>query len=332
MSVIQNIQVLRAFAAINVLIFHIIGTASGYAASTVFIQTLQGWGENGVDLFFVISGFVMLHTQMKRRQAPMHFLKLRILRIVPLYWLLTAFVVIVCTISPNVFRGLSISLSHVFSSLFFTSQFFNNSFPILCVGWTLEWEMLFYLVFTLALRIQSWERFFLCVASMLVAIALITKYWIVLEFLMGMSVAYSLYHWRLSQGAGLWIFLMGFVLLLLSLVPSIAAQEWERALIWGIPSFLIVLGAVYARQSTSSLLSYLGDASYSIYLTQVFSIAAFYKLSSRLGIALHGDLLALLCLLFSLALACGIYSFIEKPLTVYLRRRVQGVAPTKTAV
>ena len=90
---IENIQALRAFAAINVALFHIIGTAASYSQSSNYLSALEGWGSNGVDIFFVISGFIMLHTQMERRRSVIDFLKLRLIRIMPIYWLLTAFVI-----------------------------------------------------------------------------------------------------------------------------------------------------------------------------------------------------------------------------------------------
>ena len=80
---ISNIQALRAFAAINVVFLHVIKTASNYEQNTDFLSFLTDWGANGVDIFFVISGFVMLHTQMLRRRNIGAFLKSRIIRNCP---------------------------------------------------------------------------------------------------------------------------------------------------------------------------------------------------------------------------------------------------------
>ncbi|MDB2405246.1 acyltransferase family protein [bacterium] len=59
-----NLQILRAFAALSVVLFHTIGTSSSYGFDTRWISYLEGWGASGVDVFFVISGFVMLYTQL----------------------------------------------------------------------------------------------------------------------------------------------------------------------------------------------------------------------------------------------------------------------------
>jgi peptidoglycan/LPS O-acetylase OafA/YrhL len=66
---INNLQILRAFAAINVVLFHIIGTSVSYGQGVVQFSFLEGWGANGVDIFFVISGFVMVYTQLKNPKS-----------------------------------------------------------------------------------------------------------------------------------------------------------------------------------------------------------------------------------------------------------------------
>ena len=84
---IMNLQLLRAFAALNVVVLHTIGTADSYGYETNLISYLEGWGANGVDIFFVISGFVMLYTQLDNKKTVKDFLILRAIRIIPIYWL-----------------------------------------------------------------------------------------------------------------------------------------------------------------------------------------------------------------------------------------------------
>ena len=78
---INNIQILRAIAALNVVIFHCIGGAASYNFSTPYTQFLKGWGANGVDLFFVISGFIMIYTGQNSRSSPSRFFVKRIFRL-----------------------------------------------------------------------------------------------------------------------------------------------------------------------------------------------------------------------------------------------------------
>ena len=140
---IYNIQILRAIAAINVVIFHCIGAAESYDFLIPFSQMFKGWGRNGVDLFFVISGFIMVYTGQNSRSSRLQFFIKRIFRIVPVYWALTFLFVAILLLMPSILRSASFDIGKTISSLFFVSGPFYES-PVLYVGWTLEFEFLFY--------------------------------------------------------------------------------------------------------------------------------------------------------------------------------------------
>ena len=148
---INNLQLLRAFAAINVVYLHVLIGGESYGKPTVIFPYVGGWGANGVDIFFVISGFVMIYTHAINPKTILNFYKSRILRIVPVYWLITGFIILLYIIFPNIFRFLMIDIKSSVSSFLFISQLINNSNPIINLGWTLEWEMLFYLIFGIAI-------------------------------------------------------------------------------------------------------------------------------------------------------------------------------------
>ena len=320
---IENIQALRAFAAINVALFHIIGTAASYSQSSNYLSALEGWGANGVDIFFVISGFIMLHTQMERRRSVIDFLKLRLIRIMPIYWLLTAFVIMLYLLLPNLFRELVLTPTWSLSSLFFISQLVTDKSPVIAVGWTLEFEMLFYVIFGFALLINSWKRFIICVGLTLFTTAFLFNQFFLLEFLFGLIAAYTFRQKPFSPRTGIQVFFFGIFLLSLSLIPAIRSLGLDRSIISGFPSLLIVLGAACSFQIKRSLWSYLGSASYSIYLIHALVISAFYKFSSKILSEFNGDLLAIMCLICCLTLGSLLYSFIEKPITMNLRRLVK---------
>nr|WP_076754713.1 acyltransferase family protein [Acinetobacter schindleri] len=73
---LSNIQILRAFAAINVVIFHVIGASLHYKIPATSLLFMKDWGQNGVDIFFVISGFIMVYIQEKKIEIPYLFLKI----------------------------------------------------------------------------------------------------------------------------------------------------------------------------------------------------------------------------------------------------------------
>lgn len=316
---ITNLQTLRAFAAINVVFLHIIGTAINYDMPTQIFGILEGWGANGVDIFFVISGFVMLHTQMKNKRTMKEFYVSRLVRIVPPYWFVTTLVVAVFIVFPQVFRELDATPIWVASSYLFLSQILTSDSPIVFIGWTLEWEMLFYIVFGVSLLFNEWARSILFVFVVLTAIAVFSANPIIIEFFAGMLVAYIFNSTKISEAQGLFILFLGAVMLVASLNDGLKGLHLNRVIIWGIPSFLIVLGTVYSKPVSSQLLEYLGDASYSIYLVQMLTIPAFYKLLVVLSLDINYDLLSVLCLFFSIIVGSIMFTFVEKPTTIYFR-------------
>ena len=147
---ISNIQILRAIAAILVVAFHTVLAAKSYNLPTEFFYKVDIWGAAGVDIFFIISGFIMVYIQINKKKKPLDFLKDRIERIVPLYWFLTLFIAALLIVFPQAFRELSLSANHLINSLFFINYFNGDDHPLLYVGWTLEYEMLFYIVYYLS--------------------------------------------------------------------------------------------------------------------------------------------------------------------------------------
>lgn len=318
---IANLQHLRAFAAINVVIFHIIVSATGYQQSLPWFRLLQDWGQNGVDIFFVISGFIMLHTQLRQPKTAVAFIRQRLIRIVPLYWLLTLLVVLLLWLVPTLFRQLNLQADWVLASFLFSAQWLTGLYPVLFVGWTLEWEMLFYLLFGCALALNAGPLLWPILSVVLAAVAALTGQWMLLEFVFGMLAAWLYHSYRLSAVAGLWLLLSGVVLLLLSLIPVVQVLPLHRTLSWGLPAFLLVLGAVLAPAYQQAWLQRLGDASYSIYLLQILTIPACYKISVSLLPQGHPLLFAAASLGLTLLAALLCYRYLEQPMLQWLRRR-----------
>jgi hypothetical protein len=321
---IENLQSLRAFAAINVVMFHVLGTGVAYGFTPQYLSIMEGWGANGVDLFFILSGFVMLHSQFQKKRSVLAFLKLRVLRIVPIYWFVTSLVVAAFSFLPSdSFNNNAPSIDWVIQSMFFLSGAMSQSNPVLMVGWTLEWEMLFYLVFGVSLLFPRWNSSYFFVFFVLAGVALLSSNLIVFEFLAGMLIAYIYNRFDFNHRYGLLLGLFG-VLLLFSSINEVFDTGLSRVFYWGIPSGFIVVGAVYAKSYGQRHIKYLGDASYSIYLIHVLAISVFYKASGSLSVTINNDALALMALFFSISCGAILYSFIEKPLTAYIKSIVNG--------
>ena len=155
---LSNLQYLRAFAAINVVYLHVLIGSNSYNKPSKMSFILGEWGANGVDIFFVISGFVMIYSQINNPKTILKFYKSRILRIVPIYWLITFTIILLFLFFPDIFRSFNTDVKKSISSFFFISQLMTKEFPVINVGWTLEWEMLFYLIFGISLYFQKLEK------------------------------------------------------------------------------------------------------------------------------------------------------------------------------
>ena len=99
---IDSIQILRFLAAFSVMMVHL---------------PLFGFGAWGVDIFFVISGFIMMYVTESNER---NFLVKRIIRIVPLYWMLTMGVFSIAIFFPNLLNNTSANLEHLIKSLFYS--------------------------------------------------------------------------------------------------------------------------------------------------------------------------------------------------------------------
>ncbi len=108
---INNVQVLRGFAAFLVLLAHSVGY------NERLLDPIFGVGTRGVDLFFVISGFVMVLTTSKRPVTPVQFLLNRAIRIVPLYWILTLAVFAIALVAPQLLKATRADYGELVKSL-----------------------------------------------------------------------------------------------------------------------------------------------------------------------------------------------------------------------
>ncbi len=311
-----NIQILRALAALMVVFFHTVGTAYLYGWGDYYFNStiLYKWGAIGVDIFFIISGFIMVYIQAIKKRSPYSFLKDRIIRIVPIYWFLTAFYALLLLVLPSIFNQKKFDIIELFQSLFFMSGV-NYSQPILYVGWSLEYEMLFYIFFSISLFFSNIKYTVISTITLTVLSVIFFKLnGVALNFLLGMLVGLFWIKRRnfLSPVVSFFFIVIGFALII-----NTESPDSFRALIWGVPSLLIFVGFLYYPEIKNKILIRLGDASYSIYLIQVFSIPFFYKMVLLLNVKnifMNEFVYIFSCVLFSAIVGFLVYFYIEKPL------------------
>jgi exopolysaccharide production protein ExoZ len=305
-QLIQTVQILRALAAVLVVLVH-----SQYGAMTAASSHFFSWGrmpEAGVDLFFVISGFIMMLVSDGRESTPGVFLLRRIQRIVPLYWAYTLALAALAVAIPSALRFTTLTPDLLLRSLFFipTANPVNGVIqPLLSAGWTLQYEMFFYLCFAAAIRLSLGARV-ATMATLFGGLMILTGLTgretaalqflgnpLVLEFVAGMGV-----YWLYRRG---WVTRRAAVPIGLIVLPAalwlvgsgVAApledavdHRWIRPIAWGIPAVLLFYVGVAIREVPGAVgraLAHLGDASYSLYLCHWFVVAAILKVWAALG-------------------------------------------------
>lgn len=316
----MRVQVLRFIAAAAVVLYHAQLTAANYFAN-VETHKILAIGAYGVDLFFVISGFIIFFVGSTRETDPAVFVRRRIERIVPMYWLITAVVFMLGYIPGLVRAGVSHPVELIKSLLFLSWTSGPAVYPVLNVGWTLEYEMFFYAIAALAMMMS--KRPWLITALAMLALVLVgrgTSFFIgnpiILEFVLGMAIGAFVYDRRLFR----WI-LGGVILVLCTLPPTDAT--WR---VWacGIPAAAIVSAAIYADMRwkfRGTLLPELGNASYSIYLVHVVAISFACKILSVLAPNLSTIVIVPLLTVFAIVTGYCVYRFLEKNLLALLSGR-----------
>ncbi|MET0519910.1 MAG: acyltransferase, partial [Burkholderiaceae bacterium] len=298
-------------------------------------------GSHGVDLFFVISGFIMVYTTYGRATEPGRFLLRRFLRIAPLYWLVTLAILLIALLLPQLLKSTVIVPAHVLASLAFVPMqspaFPGYLWPLLVPGWTLNYEMAFYVLFALCLWLPGAVRTAALCATLLGAVLIgrlvdaqgrLGFYTdaIVLAFGCG-AVLGELYCRGLLQRLGR----RGGLLALLAGTALWLAGQWlalpHRFVAAGIPATLVVMGACAIGPIAARGLKWLealGDATYSIYLGHVLLLGGLRVLCSRLGLGVTDAGSAWAFMLTALLLSASggwlLYRLVETPLADGLAR------------
>jgi exopolysaccharide production protein ExoZ len=296
---LESIQVLRAVAALLVLFAHAWPQLAYYGVPDAIPNFT--FGAIGVDLFFVISGFIMVYTSEPLFGQPgawRAFAFRRLLRVVPMYWALTTVLLILWC------RGGGIpsysSVEHVVGSYLFLPVTTNvgTTEPLLGVGWTLNHEMFFYALFACTIALHR-RLAVLSLTALIIAItALPTSAapWSVwaspylYEFAAGMWIAAAM---REGVRIPLWLATAVGLLGLYLAVASYLHPWGSRVETWG-PACACIVAAV-ALASGNGLpfafrpLVIIGDASYALYLAHTLVPTGLHvlKITALIGPAQH---------------------------------------------
>lgn len=337
----KSIQTLRAISAMLVALMHLIffycdsikyiGGSTPKMANFYFFK---GFGGCGIQIFFVISGFIMAFLHAKGETLSFgDFAKRRITRIVPLYWIVTLFWAFVLVGSPGV------PTLHLVNSLLFIPEF--DQTPVVGPGWTLNLEMFFYALFGLSALV--FRKSFLWIAVLFLvtnSVFYITGNYvmrlysdpIVWNFIAGITI-YHVHRSPMIQRESTEIFTIGVILLVSSIFWHLPddSKGIRQFLPWGVPSMLIVLGAVSMesigngmRLFRINILLTMGDASYALYLIHglcFFGVSNILLYTLKLQELTTPDIAIIVYLLVCCIIAIAVNKFIEKP-SIRLTRKM----------
>lgn len=334
------IQYLRGIAAILVVLFH----STMMTAVAPFYT--HHFGSIGVDLFFVISGFVMWTATSGLQRGPILFWRARVFRIAPMYWIATlTFVAVTYFLPSALLHPRTFDVAHILKSLFFIPSnniSVNAIVPTYTIGWTLNYEMFFYFIFGLSLLIKNCTFRAISVAATLILICTFGKNFpanpiisfysnpVLMEFIAGMFIAINrkkFFELSEKYGALLLLLSMGFI------VSSYdrAGFSWLNVL----GCTLLVAGSLpfesIVQSKSNKFFVLIGDASYSIYLFHgFFQRALFIILGGKIASLADAVIYSVLALLIGTIGGILTYQMIERPIIRMLKIRVTKVKTLST--
>ncbi|QGY05717.1 acyltransferase [Methylobacterium mesophilicum SR1.6/6] len=345
---IYNLQVLRALASYGVFLTHF----GPYAAPILPRPDLFAFGATGVDVFFVLSGFIMFVSTSGRGETAGRFLLRRAARVVPVYWLVTVGLALIAMTGLKPIGIMEFRAEYLLQSLLFV-PFSRGGYiePLVSVGWTLNYEMFFYAAFAGLLLVPMLAQRALAAGALFAGLMLLGLlpgpgfYWafytkpIVVEFAAGIGLGYV--YLRLGapnpdfpvRRVAVAAFAAAGLLILGGQVVADACgygpemTGFMRPLVWGTAATLIVgamllleRGGVLVR---SRWLLAQGNASYSFYLVHNLLLHTAAKVVSPIlapGLP-RVTLIFLLAFVASAAIGDMLYRHVEVPLSAALRRR-----------
>jgi exopolysaccharide production protein ExoZ len=332
---IRNLQALRIYAALPVILYH-----TGFT-----LPAMRPIGIFGVHLFFLLSGYIMASICDNDTRA---FVRRRLIRIIPLYWTLTLFLYAAAWKFPHLMNATRAVPSELLKSLFFVPFVKSNGLyqPILFVGWTVNYEMFFYMMLSIAVLINKRRAALLGTAIMLTvmttcslfaATSAIARFYsdpVLFECILGLAAYYCVRSASRRMTPATKPVLLILAVAALILLPAIEGfgllGSWPLVLRFGPLSFVLICSACLLAFSgadiKAGLLVLLGDASYVMYLVHPYIVMFLNRVIARFLPIFHINtpIGCLIAMLFVLPISVFLYLKVDKPTLVYLNRVLCG--------
>lgn len=323
---LNSLQVLRAVAAWMVVYHHYVQIFYNLKVDGPVGKLFAGYGSLGVDLFFVISGFIMVVSTHGKRSSFLGFMRRRLLRIVPLYWVMTILTALLVFFFNELIPSTQFGPIFLIESLLFIPASNPSGigyYPLLTVGWTLNYEMIFYLVFGSFLYLRESHKVGV-VAAVMAIIVLVSPIlgWgfysnkIMLEFAIGSFIGIMWVNGKLTFPP-----VVAVTLIFLSIFFLYRKDPGHNYLYAGLP-FAVVLASMlnlekFFSGSKFKILVGMGDHSYATYLLHVLVISVAFFISKLVQVNEILMLLIISALIFFLSRV--FYKYVE----VSFRKKIE---------
>ena len=346
---LQLIQLLRGIASLLVVLLHCTANSSE-VLHQFFLGNFFSFGGAGVDIFFVLSGFIITYTNFKFIGKPDYFsffIKRRMVRIYPTYWIIISLFLLLQVVFPLFYRThFSFDIKNILSTfLLLPGHVMVNG-----VSWTLSYEIFFYFLFSLSFFIpaKKWSFYLAMLYAVILILLSVSGYnfehgngWLSLitypmnvEFFMGVLAAVLIP--KISHKIAVPLIITGSIIFLMSALLSnanyiLVNNTFNRVIVFGIPSFLIITGVVKYESGNKikvyAILLLLGEASYSLYLIHLPVVAATFKILAKFNVSNNIFIHCIIILIVFITCYSSIlfYKFVEKPIITRLNslRRIK---------
>ncbi len=321
----DSIQVLRALAAICIVLCHVEGSIGG---------------QFGVDFFMCITGFIIAYTTESTYDAR-KFLKNRAIRILPLYYIITLFTYVCASIMPSMFYTTVATVPALVKSLCFipySSQ--GYILPVFPIGWTLNYEVGFYILF--AFMIKFFQRnkvqiniilfvIMACIGFVVPSNNILFQFWtsdILLEICFGLIIylfkcKMSGYRYKITKGIqlfGVFVIFGCFSWMFWADYTQICIL---RSVKWGIPAAIVLFLCVVVFEDNKlfedkpfRLFVHIGNMSFSIYMTHYFIVKGIERV---LHISMQSVFGVFIIMIGTIAVSYIVYEVFEKRVTTVLK-------------
>lgn len=324
---IDSIQLLRVVAALGVALYHIQFVYEASGLNLAF----------GVHLFFTISAFLSMYTTQNKKK---HYVGKRLIRIVPLYWIMTFATFIAAKALPGLMPSTQADMKSLAFSMFFIPysrdglRAENMIRPLVGPAWTLNYEIFFMVIFAMAMLISYRYRGIITVAILTIFLSLgrlleinnaILQFWTapyLADFIAGIGAFYILKYLNDKQ-----IGRRGRICLAVMVIMAGALMVWNgypqpRWVINAALSLAMLVSSVLALRGVRipSMLLRLGDTSFSFYLIHYYVIIIIAKVFGLQNANVKSFIGLALVFVVSEILADISYALIEKRLTKTLTK------------